>query len=111
MKQVIKETSRFMWRSGKNRLFMVITTALVLLYTLFVVPNLSSEDEMNVRNLERDMNGNVVQFEQALQDGLIVPNALTGTTAYNQLRREYINQREVLTALKHGDVKRYIQTS
>ena len=111
MKQVIKETSKFMWRSEKNRLFMVITTALVLLYTFFVVPNLSSEEEMNIRNLERDMYGNVVQFEQALQDGLIVPNALTGTTAYNQLRREYINQREVLTALKHGDVKRYIQTS
>ena len=110
MRQVIKETTKYMWRSEKNRLFMVITTVLVLLYTLFVVPGLSSEDEMNIRNLERDMNGNVVQFEQSLKDGLIVPNALTGTTAYSQLRRDYVNQREVLTALKQGDVRRYIST-
>ena len=111
MRQVIKETTKYMWRSEKNRLFMVITTALVLLYTLFVVPSLSSEDEMNIRNLERDMNGNVVQFDQSLKDGLIVPNALTGTTAYSQLRHSYVSQREVLTALKHGDVRRYISTS
>lgn len=110
MKQVIKETTKYMWRSEKNRLFMVITTALVLLYTLFVVPGLSSENEMNIRNLERDLNGNKVQFEQSLKDGWIVPNALTGTTAYNQQRRSYIEQREVLTALKHGDVRRYIST-
>lgn len=110
MRQVIKETTKYMWRSEKNRLFMVITTALVLLYTLFVVPGLSSENEMNIQNLERDMNGNVVQFEQSLKDGLIVPNALTGTTAYSQLRHGYVNQREVLTALKHGDVRRYIST-
>lgn len=110
MRQVIKETTKYMWRSEKNRLFMVLTTALVVLYTLFVVPGLSSEDEMNIQHLERDMNGNVVQFEQSLKDGLIVPNALTGTTAYNQLRHSYVNQREVLTALKHGDVRRYIAT-
>lgn len=110
MKQVIKETSKYMWRSEKNRLFMIITTALVLLYTLFVVPQLSSEHEINIKNLERDLNGNVVQFEQSLKDGLIVPSALTGTTAYSQLRQSYINQREVLTALKQGDVRRYIQT-
>ena len=110
MRQVIKETTKYMWRSEKNRLFMVITTALVLLYTLFVVPSLSSENEMNIKNLERDMNGNVVQFEQSLKDGLIVPNALTGTTAYSQLRHSYVSQREALTALKHGDVRRYIST-
>lgn len=108
MKQVIKETLRYMWRSEKNRLFMIITTALVLLYTLFVIPRLSGENEINLDNLERDMAGNVVQFEQALSDGLIVPNALTGTTAYNNLRREYVAQRELLTALKQGDVRRYI---
>lgn len=111
MKQVFKETIKYMWRSEKNRLFMVITTALVLLYTLVVVPNLSSENEVNMANLERDMTGNVVQFEDALDQGLIVPSALTGTTAYNNLRREYVAQREVLTALRQGDVRRYISTS
>ena len=85
MKQVFKETIKYMWRSEKNRLFMVITTALVLLYTLFIVPNLSSENEINIANLERDMTGNVVQFEDALDEGLIVPSALTGTTAYSSL--------------------------
>ena len=111
MKQVFKETIKYMWRSEKNRLFMVITTALVLLYTLFIVPNLSSENEINIENLERDMTGNVVQFEGALDEGLIVPSALTGTTAYSSLRQEYVAQREVLTALRQGDVRRYISTS
>ena len=106
MKQIVKETTKFMWRSEKNRLFIVLTTALVILYALFVVPNLSSEDEINTENMEREMTGNVVQFEEALSDGLIVPSSLTGTTAYNNLRREYVAQREVLTALKQGDVRR-----
>lgn len=111
MRQAVKETTRYMWRNEKNRLFMAITTFLVILYTFLILPNISGENEINIRNLERDMTGNVVQFEQALEDGLIVPNALTGTTAYNNLRREYVAQREVLTALKQGDVRRYISTS
>lgn len=109
MKQVVVETIRYMWRNEKNRLFMGLTTLFVFFYTLFVVPNISGENEINVEHLERDMYGNVVQFEQALKDGLIVPNALTGTTAYNNMRREYVAQRELLTALKQGDVRRYIQ--
>jgi len=109
MRQVVKETMKYMWRSEKNRLFMVVTTALVILYALFVVPNLSSENEVNIDNLERDMTGNVVQFEEALDSGLIVPSALTGTTAYNNQRREYVAQRELLTALEQGDVERYLQ--
>lgn len=111
MKQVVKETSRYMWRNEKNRLFMGIATLAVLLYSFIIVPHISGENEINVAHLERDMNGNVIQFEQALEDGLIVPNSLTGTTAYHQLRREYVAQREVLTALKHGDVRRYIAAS
>lgn len=111
MRQVIKETAKYMWRSEKNRLFMVLTTALVLLYTLLVVPRLSSENEINIDHLERDMAGNIVQFEESLDAGLIVPSALTGTTSYNQLRRQYVAQREVLTALQQGDVRRYIATS
>jgi len=109
MKQVVKETAKYMWRSEKNRLFMVVTTALAFIYTIFIVPNLSSENEVNIDNLERDMSGNVVQFEEALDSGLIVPSALTGTTAYNDQRREYVAQRELLTALRQGDVRRYLQ--
>ena len=108
MSQIVKETTKFMWRSDKNRLFMAISTIVVLLYTLFIVPNLSSEDEINIKNLEREMSGNVVQFEESLDSGLLVPNALTGTTAYNDLRHEYVAQREMLTALKQGDVRRYV---
>jgi hypothetical protein len=111
MKQVVKETIKYMWRSEKNRLFMGLTTALVLLYTLFVVPNLSSEHEINIEDMELEMMGNVVQFEEALDAGLIVPSSLTGTTAYSSLRQDYVAQREVLTALKQGDVRRYIATT
>lgn len=111
MKQVVTETVRYMWRSEKNRLFMVLSTALVVLYAFFVIPNISGEDEINLEMMEREMTGNVVQFEDALDDGLIVPNNLTGTTAYNSLRREYVKQRELMTALSHGDVHRFIDIS
>lgn len=111
MMQVIKETMKYMWRSEKNRLFMVISTALVLIYTIFIVPNISGENEVDVEMLEREMSGNVVQFEEALDDGLIIPSIMTGTTAYEESRREYVAQRELLTALKQGDVKRYIDIS
>lgn len=108
MTQVVKETVKYMWRSEKNRLFMVLSTVLVLLYTLFVVPNISGEDEIDIEMMEREMIGNVVQFEGALDNGLIVPSVMTGTTAYSNWRQEYVAQRELLTALKQGDVKRYI---
>lgn len=108
MKQVIKETAKYMWRSEKNRLFMAITTALVVIYSLFVLPNVSGEQEVDVEMLEREMAGNVVQFETSLDEGLIVPSSLTGTTAYFSFRSEAVAQRELLTALKQGDVKRYI---
>jgi hypothetical protein len=108
MNQVIKETIKYMWRSEKNRLFMAITTALVIVYSLFVLPNVSGENEVDIEMMEREMAGNVVQFETSLDDGLIVPSSLTGTTAYFELRREAVAQRELLTALKHGDVERYI---
>src|SRR5690625_979642 len=111
MTQVIKETAKYMWRSEKNRLFMVLSTALVLVYALFVVPNISGEEEIDTDMMEREMVGNVVQFENALDEGLIIPSVMTGTTAYNTLRREYVNQRELLTALSQGDVKRYIDIS
>src|SRR5699024_11747610 len=59
--------------------------------------------------MECEKTGNVFQFEDALEKGLIVPNVLTGTTDYDQWRREAVAQRELLTALKQGDVKRYIE--
>ena len=109
MTQVITETVKYMWRSEKNRLFMTLTTALVLIYSLFIVPKISGDNEVDIEMMEREMTGNVVQFEDALEKGLIVPNVLTGTTAYDQWRREAVAQRELLTALKRGDVKRYIE--
>ena len=54
------------------------------------------------------MNGNVVQFEDALNEGLIVPNMLTATSAYDSQRQEYVLQRQLLTALKQGDAERYL---
>lgn len=97
-----------MWRSEKNRLFMILTTTLVLIYSLFVLPNISGEQEIELDAFEREMNGNIVQFEDALDAGLIVPNMLTGTSAYSAQRKEYVAQRELLTALKQGDARRYI---
>src|SRR5699024_2232266 len=109
MTQVIRETVKYMWRSEKNRLFMALTTALVLIYSLFLVPKISGDVEVDIEMMEREMAGNVIQFEEALDEGLIVPNVLTGTTAYDQWRRESVAQRELLTALKQGDAKRYIE--
>ena len=109
--QLITETVKYMWRSEKNRLFMVLTTTLVLIYSFFIVPKISGDNEVDIEMTEREMMGNVVQYEEALEEGLIIPNVLTGTTAYDQWRRESVAQRELLTALKQGDVKRYIDIS
>ena len=95
MTQVIRETVKYMWRSEKNRLFMALTTALVLIYSLFLVPKISGDVEVDIEMMEREMTGNVIQFEEALDEGLIVPNVLTGTTAYDQWRRESVAQREL----------------
>lgn len=108
MKEVIEETIKYMWRSEKNRLFMIVTTALVLIYSFFILPNISGDNQINIDGLEREMNGNIVQFEDALDDGLIVPNMLTGTSAYISQREEYVVQRDLLTALKQGDSRRYL---
>lgn len=108
MRVLIKETLSYMWRSEKNRLFMGLATVFVFIYSLFILPNISGENEIELDALEREMNGNVVQFEDALTDGLIVPNMLTGTSSYQVQRKEYVAQRELLTALKQGDARRYI---
>lgn len=106
---IVEETVQYMWRSEKNRLFMVLATGLVFIYSLFILPNISGEAEIELDTFEREMNGNVVQFEDALDAGLILPNMLTGTSAYNAQRQEYVAQRELLTALKQGDARRYIE--
>lgn len=108
---IIKETIQYMWRSEKNRLFMMVTTGLVLVYSLFILPNISGDAEIELDAFEREMNGNVVQFEDALDAGLILPNMLTGTSAYSMQRNEYVTQRELLTALRQGDARRYIETN
>lgn len=106
---IIKETIQYMWRSEKNRLFMILTTGMVFIYSLFILPNISGEAEIELDTFEREVNGNVVQFEDALDAGLILPNMLTGTSAYSAQRQEYVAQRELLTALKQGDARRYIE--
>src|SRR5699024_12400781 len=73
MTQVITETVKYMWRSEKNRLFMTLTTALVLIYSLFIVPKISGDNEVDIEMMEREMTGNVIQFEESLEEGLIVP--------------------------------------
>lgn len=104
----IKETVKYMWRSEKNRLFMILTIILVFLYSLVILPNISGDNEIDLDAFEREMNGNIVQFEDALDAGLIIPNMLTGTSSYSEQRKEYVAQRELLTALKQGDARRYI---
>ena len=108
MQQVLVETLKYMWRSEKNRLFMFISTFFVLAYSIFILPNISGEREVSLDDLEREMYGNVVQFEDALSEGFIVPNMLTGTSAYNSQRQEYVLQRQLLTVLKQGDAKGYL---
>lgn len=106
---IIKETIQYMWRSEKNRLFMGLTAGFVVIYSLFILPKVSGEAEIELDMLEREMNGNVVQFEDALNDGLILPNMLTGTSAYTTQRKEAVAQRELLTALRQGDARRYLE--
>lgn len=108
---ISKETIQYMWRSEKNRLFMALALGFVFIYSLFILPNISGEAEIELDALEREVNGNVVQFEDALDTGLILPNMLTGTSAYILQRKEYIAQRELLTALKQGDARRYLEVN
>lgn len=108
IKEVFIETYRYMWRSKKNRLFMIIAFALVIFYVLILLPHSSGPNEVDVEALERDMYANQQQFADRLDNGLTAPSLLTGTNAYHLARNEHADQRELLVALRHGDVYRYL---
>lgn len=110
IKQIISETFTYMWRNKKNRLVMVLCLGAVLLHSLVLLPNRPGHDEVDITKLERQMEANKQTFEDQLEKGLTVPTFFTGTSAYEVARNEYVNQRELLTTLKNGDVRRYLET-
>ncbi|SEL94792.1 hypothetical protein SAMN04488100_1172 [Alkalibacterium putridalgicola] len=109
IRQVMSETVTYMWRNKKNRLVMILCLGAVLLHSLFILPNTPGNEEVNLTQLERQMEANRQTFEDQLAKGLTVPTFFTGTSAYETARNEYVNQRELLTALNNGDVRRYLE--
>ena len=110
-RQVVRETLAYMWRNKKNRLVIVLCFGALLVHSLLILPNTRFHDEVDVVALERGMDSNRQTFEDRLEEGLTVPTFMTGTSAYEIARNEYVNQRELLTALKMGDVRRYLGIS
>lgn len=98
-----------MWRNKKNRLFMFITVGVVLVHALFILPNTPGLNEVDIVQLERGMLGNEQTFEDNLTQGQTVPSAFTGTSAYEAAVNEYVNQRQLLTALRQGNAKKYLE--
>lgn len=107
-RQVIKETLTYMWRNKKNRLVIVLCFGAIILHSLLILPNTPGVEEVNIEAMERSMEGNRQTFEDNLEDGVTIPTMMTGTSAYEVARNEYVNQRELLTALETGDVRRYL---
>lgn len=107
-KQIIKETLKYMWRNKKNRLVMVLSLGVVLVHSLFILPNLTEDFDVDVAQLERSIVSNQQTFEDRLETGQTLPSFFTGTSAYQQARNEYVNQRELLTAIRTGDARRYL---
>src|SRR5690625_3917309 len=107
-RQVIKETLTYMWRNKKNRLVILLCFGAVILHSLLILPNTPGVEEVNIEAMERSMEGNRQTFEDNLEDGVTIPTMMTGTSAYEVARNEYVNQRELLTALETGDVRRYL---
>lgn len=100
-----------MWRSKKNRLFMILSFGFILIYTLILLPNISGPNEVDVEALERDMYANQQQFEDRLESGMTAPSVMTGTNIYEVAHNEFVAQRDLLTALKQGDIYRYLDIS
>lgn len=109
--QTVEETVKYMWRNKKNRLFMGIMTALMLVYVILFAPDFNSHNDMDMENLQYEMTGNAVQAQSAKEKGYIAPSIMTGTTAYIEQKLEFGQQRELYTTLKQGDIKRYLQTA
>lgn len=106
--QTVVETVKYMWRNKKNRLFMGIMIGVMLIYVLLFAPNFNSFQDVDLDTLESEIVGNKVQTEYAKEEGYIVPNAYTGTTAYVEQKNDLGNQRELYTILKQGDANRYL---
>lgn len=109
IRQLITETFTYMWRNKKNRLVMLLCLGAILIHSLILSPNTPGHDEVDLVQLERQMESNRQTFEDQLGKGLTVPTFFTGTSAYEVARNEYVNQRELLTALNNGDVRRYLE--
>lgn len=107
-KQIIKETLKYMWRNKKNRLVMVLSLGVVLAHSLLILPNLTEDFDVDVAQLERSIVSNQQTFEDRLETGQTLTSFFTGTSAYQQARNEYVNQRELLTAIRTGDTRRYL---
>lgn len=105
----MRETFTYMWRNKKNRLVMLLCLGAVMIHSLVILPNRPGHDEVDMDRLEQQMHSNRQTFEDQLDKGLTVPTFFTGTSAYEVARNEYVNQRELLTALNNGDVRRYLE--
>ncbi|MFC6463653.1 hypothetical protein ACFP65_01355 [Marinilactibacillus sp. GCM10026970] len=109
VREVVFETIKYMWRSKKNRLFMILTLGVMLVYSIVLLPNTAGLEEVDVQQLERELLGNEQTYKDALLKGQTVPAVMTGTSAYEAARTEFLNQRQLLTALKQGDARRYLE--
>lgn len=105
----MKETLVYMWRNKKNRLVMIVCLGALLLHSLIILPNTPGYDEVDIVQLEREMDSNRQTFEDRLDTGQTLPSFMTGTSAYEVARNNYVNQRELLVALRTGDARRYLQ--
>lgn len=109
LKQVTKETYRYMWRNKKNRLFIGLAFAFVFVYVVLLLPRIPGPGEVDIGDLEREMYANQQQFEDRLESGMTAPSGMTGTNVYEVAHNEFVAQRELLTALRQGDIYRYLE--
>ena len=107
--QIIEETTKYMWRNKKNRLFMSIMLLLMVIYVVVFAPHFNSEYDMNMEELQTEMVGNQAQAENAKANGLITPSIMTRTTAYIEQLYQFGTERELYTTIKQGDLHRYLE--
>lgn len=107
--QTMEETTKYMWRNKKNRLFMGIMLVLMVVYVVIFAPNFNSEYDLDMNELHTEMLGNQAQAESAKDKGLIAPNVLTKTTAYIEQLYQFGTERELYTTIKQGDLHRYLE--
>ncbi|MCC5894009.1 MAG: hypothetical protein JJU16_00975 [Alkalibacterium sp.] len=108
-KQVVSETWKYMWRNKKNRLVMILCVGMVLVHSVLILPSMPATDEVDIDQLQREVSSNRQTFEDQLESGQTVSSLFTGTSAYQEARNTYVNQRELLSALNTGDARRYLE--